>query len=142
VSLGMGFLYTIYTARYLGAKGFGILSFALAFTSIFGVFADLGLNTLATREISRSISLSEKYLGNIIPLKVILAIITLGFIVCTINLIGYSDETKKVVYIIALSAIFTTFIGIFNSIFQAFEKMEYQSIGLILQSILMFIGVL
>ncbi|KKI00363.1 hypothetical protein EO95_13895 [Methanosarcina sp. 1.H.T.1A.1] len=142
VSLGLGFLYTIYTARYLGAGRFGILCFALAFTSIFGVFADLGLNTLATREISRNMSLSRKYLGNIIPLKVILAIITLGFIVQIINLIGYSDETKKVVYIIALSAILTTFTGIFNSIFQAFEKMEYQSIGLILQSMLMFIGVL
>ena len=38
-----GFFFIMYTARYLGAAGFGILSFALAFTGIFGVFSDLGL---------------------------------------------------------------------------------------------------
>lgn len=142
VSLGLGLFYTMYTARYLGAEGFGILSFALAFTSILGVFADLGLNTLTTREVSRDRSLARKYLGNMIPLKVVLAIITLALIVQTMNLIENTDETKKVVYVIALSFIITTFTGTFNSIFQAFEKMEYQSIGLILNSILMFVGIL
>ncbi len=31
------FFYTIYIARYLGAEGFGILSFALAFSGIFSI---------------------------------------------------------------------------------------------------------
>ena len=43
----------MYTARYLGAEGFGILSFALAFTGIFGVFADLGLRQLTVRAVAR-----------------------------------------------------------------------------------------
>ena len=34
----LGFFFVMYTARYLGAEGFGILSFALAFTGIFSVF--------------------------------------------------------------------------------------------------------
>jgi len=42
----------MYTARYLGAESFGILSFALAFTGILGVFADLGLCQLTVREIA------------------------------------------------------------------------------------------
>lgn len=132
----------MYTARYLGAEGFGVLCFALSLTSILGVFADLGLNTLTTREVSRDRSLARKYLGNTIPLKIVLAIITLVIVAQIVNLIGSNDETKDVVYIIALSFIFTTFTGIFNSIFQAFEKMEYQSVGLILSSILMFAGTL
>ena len=33
-----GFFITIYTARYLGVEGFGILSLALALTGIFNVF--------------------------------------------------------------------------------------------------------
>jgi O-antigen/teichoic acid export membrane protein len=31
VSMGLGFFYTMYTARYLGPEGFGVLSFALGF---------------------------------------------------------------------------------------------------------------
>ena len=57
VSYVLGFFFIMYTARYLGAEGFGTLSFALAFTGIFGVFADLGLSTLTVREVARDKSL-------------------------------------------------------------------------------------
>ena len=42
ISKILSFFYVMYIARYLGAEGFGILSFALAFTGMFGVFADMG----------------------------------------------------------------------------------------------------
>ena len=64
----IGFFIIMYTARYLGAEGFGILSFALAFTGIFVVFADVGLRQLTVREVARDKSLAGKYLlvqGNI-----------------------------------------------------------------------------
>ena len=67
----IGFFFVMYTACYLGAKGFGILSFALAFTGIFGVFSDLGLSTLTVREVARDKSLAVKYLGNIAVMKLI-----------------------------------------------------------------------
>ena len=38
ISKALNFLYVVYLARYLGAGGFGIISFALAFTLILGVF--------------------------------------------------------------------------------------------------------
>ena len=123
----LGFFYIMYTARYLGAAGFGILSFALAFTGIFGVFSDLGLSTLTVREVARDKSLASKYLGNIAVMKVILVIITFGLIALTINLLGYPEQTIKVVCLVALSIIFSAFSGMFYSIFQAYEKMEYIS---------------
>ncbi|MBM4240703.1 MAG: hypothetical protein FJ150_03435 [Euryarchaeota archaeon] len=49
----MVFLYVMYTARYLGAGDFGILSLALAFTGIFLVVFDLGLKMLTVREVAR-----------------------------------------------------------------------------------------
>ena len=61
----LSFFYIMYTARYLGAEGFGILSFALAFTGIFGVFADLGLSTLTIREVVRDKSSANKYIENV-----------------------------------------------------------------------------
>ena len=132
----------MYTARYLGAAGFGILSFALAFTGIFGVFSDLGLSTLTVREVARDKTLASKYLGNITVMKIILVIITFGLIAITINLLGYPEQTIKVVYLVALSVIFGAFSNMFNSIFQAYEKMEYVSVGRILSSALMLAGAL
>lgn len=49
ISKILGFFYVMYIARYLGAEGFGILSFALAITGIFSVFSDLGLGPLTVR---------------------------------------------------------------------------------------------
>jgi len=71
-----------------------------------------------------------------------LSIATFGLIALFVNLLGYSENVVIIVYFISISVIITSIYGIFNSIFQAFEKMEYQSIGLILNSILMFLGVL
>ena len=132
----------MYTARYLGAKGLGILSFALAFTGIFSVFTDLGLQLLTVREVARDKSLASKYLANISIMKIILASITFGLIILVINLLGYPKHIIKIVYLIALSIIFSSFSQMFYSIFQAFEKMEYQSLGQILSSVLIFSGVI
>ena len=142
ISYLLAFFYMIYIARYLSANGFGILTFALAFTGIFSIFADLGLNTLTVREVARNKFLTNKYFNNVFLIKIILSILTFGLIVLFINLIGYPSETVNVVYLVALSVILTAISGIFNSIFQAHEKMEYQSIGQVLQSILMITGVL
>jgi O-antigen/teichoic acid export membrane protein len=138
----LGFFYVMYTVRYLGAEGFGILSFALAFTGILGVFADLGLSTLTVREVARDKSLTGKYLGNIAVIKVILVVITYGLIALTINLLGYPELTIKVVYLMALSVVFNSFTSMFYSIFQAYEKMEYRSLGQILNSVLLLLGTL
>ncbi|EKQ52024.1 MAG: membrane protein involved in the export of O-antigen and teichoic acid [Methanobacterium sp. Maddingley MBC34] len=138
----LSFLSILYTARYLGAAGFGILSFALSFSYIFFVIADLGLNTLTVREVARNKSLTMKYLGNVLLIKILLIFLTWGLVILFVNLLGYPQETMIVIYYVSSSVILTSFFGIFYSIFQAYEKMEYQSLGQILNSILMFVGVI
>jgi len=136
------FFFIMYTARYLGVEEFGILSFALAFTRLFGFFANLGLQQLTVREVARNKILANKYLGNVLTIKIISTTITFGLIALSINLLGYPDQTIKVVYFIALFIIFDAFILVFNSIFKAFERMKYPSIGQIFNGILLLSGAL
>lgn len=138
----IGFLYLMYTARYLGAEGFGVLSFAIALTGIFAILADLGLNMVMVREISRDQSRASKYLGNVILIKILLAFLTFTALFLTVNILNYPPLTKEVVYLITFFVVFGSITGIFYSIFQAHEKMEYQSIGQILDSVLMLSGAL
>jgi O-antigen/teichoic acid export membrane protein len=137
ISMTFGFFSTMYMAHYLGAEGFGILSFALAFTSILGLFSDLGLSSLTIREVARNKALANKYIGNISVVKVALAIFAYILIVLVSNLMGYPEQTLKVIQLISLSVICNAFTLMFYSIFQALEKMEYVSLGRILNSILM-----
>lgn len=138
----ISFFYFIYLARYLGVEEFGILTFSLAFTGIFGVLIDPGLNILTVRDISRDKKLVKKYLGNIITLKIILAVLTCLLIISVVNIMNYENNVIQTVYILMLSIIATAFSQTFFSIFQAYEKMEYQSLGNILNSIIIFIGVI
>jgi O-antigen/teichoic acid export membrane protein len=137
-----GFFFTMYVARYLEAEGFGIISFAVAFTGIFGILADIGLGPLAVREVARDKTLTAKYLGNIAVLRAILVTFTFGLIALTINLLDYPQQTIRVVYLIGLSSVFGAFNSMFEAIFQAHERMEFVSLGQILNSILLLSGAL
>ncbi|MBP2045061.1 flippase [Methanobacterium aggregans] len=142
ISYLLGFFTTLYAARYLGVEGFGVLSLALAFTGIFNVFTDLGLSTLTIREVSRNKSLANKYIGNTTVMKIFFAVLTLTLTFFTVKVLGYPQSTSTVIYLITFSIIFGAFSGVFTSIFQAFEKMEYMSITIILNAVLMLAGVL
>jgi O-antigen/teichoic acid export membrane protein len=138
----LNFLYIINVARYFGAAGFGILSFALALATIFGTLIDFGLGSLTVREVARNKAMARKYLGNLTALKVILALLTIVVVTLVVNLLAYPELIKIVVYIITLSTVLNSFSGIFYSIFQAHERMQYQSAGQILNSGLLFSGAL
>jgi O-antigen/teichoic acid export membrane protein len=141
----LGFLYLMYTARYLGPAAYGILSFAMAFTVIFGIMADLGLSQFVVREVSRNKSLASKYLGNALVLKIIASLFTFILVVIAINLLDYPKNTINVVYLIALYVLINSFSQIFCAIFQSYEKMEYMAIGTVLNGFLLitlaFIGI-
>jgi O-antigen/teichoic acid export membrane protein len=51
-SMGLGFASTVILARYLGASGYGIYAWALAWATVLQLVATLGLDTLAVREVA------------------------------------------------------------------------------------------
>ena len=52
VNKGVQFFFLIFVARLLGATDFGAYTFALAWATVFTLFTELGLHTIATREIA------------------------------------------------------------------------------------------
>ena len=132
-----GFVWTILIARYLGTSDFGILSFAISITGIGNVFMDLGMSTYIVRDVSNRHERASEYLGKIIPLKLLLSVIVTLVILLILNIMGYGYLTLEVTLLIAIETIFVSLNGLFNGMFQAFEKIEYQSKGTILNSILL-----
>jgi O-antigen/teichoic acid export membrane protein len=123
--------------RHLGPEGWGVISYALSLTAILSVLLDLGLNTLITREIARDRSVTGKYAGNILVLKLLLAVSLFVVVAITVNFIGYSVDVTTVIELILLSIIFTSISQFFYNILQANGIMEYQAIGSIMTSLLM-----
>ncbi len=142
VTLFLGFISLSITGRYLGAELFGVLSLALAFFGMFGIISDLGLGTLTTRELARNKHLVHKYARNIIVMRVCLSLLVVVSIILVAGLLGYALQTIYVISLVAVSILFYSVTAMYNSIFQAFEKMKYQSIGSILYSALFLCGVI
>lgn len=136
LSMLFGFFYVMYTARYLGPANYGILAFALALNGIFGVITNFGLDPLTVREVARDKSLAKKYLANGIVLKLLFGALTFLIVFLVVKLLGYPDITRKVVYVITLSTVINGINNLFNDVYQAFERMEFMSIGQILGSAL------
>lgn len=132
----LSFVLIVAIARFLGDTGFGRYSFAFAFTSLFIVCVDPGVNVLAIRDIAREKGLAGKYMGNIFLLRSLLSLIAFALIAGVINLMGYPSETKFAVYIVGVYTIMTSFSQLTRSIFRAFERMEYEALLNILERVI------
>jgi O-antigen/teichoic acid export membrane protein len=126
----------MYAARYLGPANYGIINFAIAFTGIFSILADFGLQQITVRDVSKNKALALKYITNVSLLKLILAIVTYGLIALTVNLLGYPLETVQVVYLLGLSVVFSAISAVMFAISQAYERMELQAIGQIISTLI------
>ena len=134
---GLQVLALAYLARYLKEAEFGKFSFAVAFTTIALIFIDLGLNPLFVREISRKRELAGKYISHAVVIKSILSFASFIAVMIIVNLMGYPDDIRKIVYVMFASVILKSFTDNFSSIFQAFEEMQWDSLLKIIRAVIL-----
>ena len=81
----LAFIYFWFISNNLFPDHLGKYVFALSFTTLFSILIDLGLSPILTREAAKSDEQANKYLKNILGLKIPLAIITLGLVILFIK---------------------------------------------------------
>ncbi|MBI2653350.1 flippase [Candidatus Woesearchaeota archaeon] len=127
VSRVLQFIVMLYAARLLGKTDFGKFSFALSLSLIAIVLADLGINTLLVREISRNKNQAGKYFANAFSVKVLLSAVAFVAIAAILDMMNYPHDTRYIVYIVWMFTILSTFTELFYSIYRAFEMMFYDA---------------
>jgi len=103
VGLGVG----IWIARFLGPEQFGMLSYAVAFVSLLGVLATLGLDGTVVRELVRAPEQKNEILGATFLAKFLGGILTLLLAVIAIQFLRPADFQVR--WLIAIIAAGTTF---------------------------------
>ncbi|NES07069.1 MAG: oligosaccharide flippase family protein, partial [Okeania sp. SIO2F4] len=108
--MGFGLFIGVWVARYLGPEKFGLLNYAIAFVSLFNVFATLGLNNIVVRDLVRKPLEKGEILGTSFLLKLLGSSLLFILTVSLIYLLR-SDEIKTqiLVGIIAIGMIFKSF---------------------------------
>jgi O-antigen/teichoic acid export membrane protein len=110
--------------RYLGPSGYGNFTLALVYLTFFGIMADLGLFTIAVREMSKDKSRMQEILGNTLSLRALLSIVVFSVAIGIAWLLPYEVDVKVAIAIAAVSQFF----GLLNSsiitVFQTELRMD------------------
>ena len=129
--VGIGFI-----TRYLGTEGFGNYSTVLAFFSFFVAFADLGLYSIATREISRPNADEKKVMGNVFAMRLISAIILFLITPLIILFLPYPHEVKIGIILASASFAFSVSYSVLNGVFQKNIAMDKVAIADVIGKVL------
>jgi O-antigen/teichoic acid export membrane protein len=128
----------IYVARILGATEYGKFAFALSFVALFKAFSDLGLADIITREFAKRKRKKEEFYS-LLSLRIVLSLAMLFFIIVGSFLITDSPDIRKVILVLALFSSVDSFSIIIKALFKARQKIEYESWGIILESLVVTI---
>jgi polysaccharide transporter, PST family len=110
IRMGIGLLVTIKVARYLGPSAFGLMNYALAFTSLFAVICTLGLDSIVVRDLLKKTHKTEDLMGTSFYLRVIATLLTILLILVIIFFVDPKPELTQTLIIILSSAfVFPTF---------------------------------
>ncbi len=112
------------TTRYLGQNGFGDYSTILAFLYVFSVLADLGLNSIALREISKSGAAESEIVSHAFSLRFWSGLAVFGIAPLAAWLFPYPAQVKIGVAIAAFGYWCLSVSGISVVVFQKYLKME------------------
>lgn len=104
-----GLFVGIWVARYLGPEQFGIFSYALAFTAIFGGIAKLGLDGIMVRELVNNPANRDVYLGTAFWLKILGAFIVISLMAAIVPFTSNDATTNLFIFIIASGLVFQSF---------------------------------
>ncbi len=134
ISRAVLFLVTIYLARTLGAAGFGRMRFAWAIVLYFMLITNLGLITLGVREVARNKDRIDNYVGNILSLRIVLALLSFFLLLAFVALIDKTTEVKCL--IIFYGFYLFSYALLLEWLFQGVEKMGSVGISRILDKLL------
>ena len=120
-------------SNFLSVEGYGMYTGVYEFLAFFGIAADLGLFTIAVREMSKGKYERDFVVGNILGMRMVLATLAMAAAIAVAFTVPQYDGTYIPVGVaIASLAVFLSILhGTVSSVLQVELKMQHATIGLV-----------
>lgn len=118
----------IYAARVLGVAEYGVFAYVLGIAGFFTIFADMGINTVLTRETSRNPKEAPNYFATSLGIKVILLVLTGVIVIFAAPYISNIEIAKNLILLAALLIIVDGLRDFSSAFFRGKEKMELEAL--------------
>ncbi|TSC55642.1 MAG: Polysaccharide biosynthesis protein [Parcubacteria group bacterium Gr01-1014_18] len=136
------FIYFTIVARMIGVENTGTYVFALNYTTLFSIFADLGLSAVFIREVARDKENTQSLFSRILGIKLVLAVLTYLAVVVSIFYFEGSSELRSMVYLSGILMALDSFTFFFWALFRGWQKLQYEAISVIgTQAVILAVGV-
>ncbi len=143
IAKGLGMIFFIFVARFLGARDLGLFAFAMAVANFIVIPAKFGFEDLVQREVSRQPGGTYYYFLNLGAIKGLISGLMLGLYLLVLLLWHPGDLA-----VMAMAAVFVlvySFMEFINSFFRANQRAELELVVRLcfsISNILLGIGIL
>lgn len=136
ISAALSLFLIVLISRTFGLQGFGEYALIFVILELALFFMDAGHLEFCTREISIDRTLRQKYLGNSLTLKVLIALIVYLLMIFVVKIITNIPTVVNGVYVGGIALLFNSFIGCYFSIFRSHEIMQYEAYSIVIQKLI------
>ncbi len=137
----LSFVYFTLLARHLGAETIGKYTFALAFTTIFSIVADLGLQPVLVREVARAKERASDYVQTILGIKIILSLVAYGGVLVAAYLLGHPPLTLQLIGLAGIVMMLDAFHLVLYGVLRGLQNLKYEALGMVVgQGITLTVG--
>jgi O-antigen/teichoic acid export membrane protein len=146
VQIASGLVVGVWVARYLGPEGYGIISYAVAFVTIFLTFTDLGLSQIAIKDLVENPNEKSRILGTSFILKTVASISSIILIVPILVVLKPDNFVIQIAVTIVSIKLLIETPNVINYWFQANVNSKYsaisKSLGTLASSIIKIVFIL
>ena len=121
------------TLNHLGDAGFGRFQTLVNYTALVAVLVDLGFNTLYIREGARHPAQIERYLNNLLSVKALFSAVALVVLAALLRLRNFQDLLLPGFVLMVL----TSYSNLLRGTFYALQRLGYEAIAIVLESLLL-----
>jgi len=130
---------TVLITRRLGPSGYGDFTIMLAYSALFYIVADFGLNAIATRDFASDESKIVRYFKNLVGLRLVMSLVLFAIGAIALVFLPYSGFVKTGI-LLGLLTIFTQALySSGNAVFQTKLRYDFSVLATIFGSVAILI---
>lgn len=121
--------------RHLGADQYGRFATMIVYVTLVGIIADLGLQTVFIRDVSRDRTVLTRYLANLLSARLLLSLLALVILAAALRLFSPALYPYTVAAFVLLLT--TSYSSLLRAVFYIRGRLGYEAIAIVAESLLL-----